>query len=108
MYQWKVFPEVYSTQQPICSNIRPVPFSVSCLCPGYLRIAPCTFNILFVCPLLCMLAGTILSPRVPIQSSLSTLALVQIKALGVGLLLATGGDGSPAAATSQVQSYFIP
>lgn len=111
-YQWKVFPEVCSTHQPICSDIRPMSLSVSCLCPGYLLIAPCTFNILFVCPLLRILAGMISSPRVPIQSSLSTLALVLIKALGVGLSPAPGGDGSPALATSQVHSltlsYVLP
>lgn len=107
MCQQKVFPEVCSTCQPICSNIRPVSLSVSCLCPGYLLIAPCTFNILFVCPLLCILAGMISSPRVPIQSSLSTLALVQIKALGIGISLAPGGDGSPAVGTSQVRSLTL-
>lgn len=95
MCQRKIFPEVGSTQRPICSNIRPVSFPVSCLCPGYLLIAFCTFNILFVCPLLCILAGMISSPCVLIWSSLSTLALVQIKALGTGQSLASGGDGKP-------------
>lgn len=69
--------------------------------------ALCPFNILFVCPLLCILAGMISFPWLPIQSSLSTLALVQIKALGIGLSLAPGGDGNLAASISQVHSFTL-